>query len=72
PTAGQHLLGLLTDEAHQGRPAGADPLDIRDMLDWLEPVLLLDQAKLKQNVEAASTRLFPAKPAAAEVPLPEG
>jgi hypothetical protein len=33
---------LVTQFAHEGRPAGADPLDIRDQVVWLAPLLELD------------------------------
>jgi len=46
PAGGQKLLVLQIDSAHEGRPAGADPLEIRDHADWLDSVLELDAAKL--------------------------
>ncbi|MBT3202193.1 MAG: PDZ domain-containing protein, partial [Phycisphaerales bacterium] len=46
-------LILVADAAHAGRPAGADPLDIRDMLDWIDPVLEFDRAKLRTAVISA-------------------
>ena len=33
---------LVTEFAHEGRPAGADPLDIRDQVSWLDPLVKLD------------------------------
>lgn len=42
PVAGAKRLIFITDFGHQGRPAGADPLDIRDELVWLSPTLSLD------------------------------
>lgn len=39
-------LILEIDPAHDGRPAGADPLDIRDQADWLDPLVMLDAGKL--------------------------
>ena len=44
-------LLLVANSVHEGRPAGADPWDVRDRLDWLEPRLILDQAKLKIEVD---------------------
>ncbi len=44
--AGAKRLVLVTDFAHQGRPAGADPLDIRDFVDWLMPLVKVDRASL--------------------------
>ena len=32
-------LILVTDYAHEGRPSGADPFDIRDEVSWLDPVV---------------------------------
>jgi hypothetical protein len=43
-------LVLQVDPAHASRPAGADPLDIRDTTDWLDPVLELDPAALRTEV----------------------
>jgi hypothetical protein len=43
-------LILQVDPAHEGRPAGADPLDIRDCLDWLEPLVGLDPEELQPEV----------------------
>ncbi|MCG8586796.1 MAG: NPCBM/NEW2 domain-containing protein, partial [Pirellulales bacterium] len=34
---GAKSILLVSDMAHQGRPSGADPLDIRDHVDWLLP-----------------------------------
>ena len=33
---------LITEFAHEDRPAGADPLDIRDDVVWLAPLITLD------------------------------
>jgi len=52
PAAGEdrrHLV-LVADAAHADRPAGADPLDIRDMVNWTEPVLHLNRAALRAEV----------------------
>ena len=59
-SGGEKKLTLVSDAAHRGRPAGADPLDIRDFVDWLEPVLELDPAKLKSEI---ASRAFAAVPA---------
>jgi hypothetical protein len=40
--AGLAKVVLVTDFAHEGRPAGADPLDIRDDVVWLAPLVRLD------------------------------
>jgi hypothetical protein len=42
----QHLA-LITDNAHDDRPAGADPLDIRDDVCWLAPLIEMDPEHLK-------------------------
>lgn len=53
-------LVLHSDAAHDDRPADADPFDIRDHVDWCEPTLVLDPAKLKAAVAAAAASLVPA------------
>lgn len=40
---------LLTDNAHEDRPAGADPLDIRDDVCWLAPLVVIDRAQLTDD-----------------------
>ena len=60
PAAGQKSLVLVADAAADDHPVGADPLDIRDTVDWLEPLLLLDPAKLKTEVAKRVGRLLPA------------
>lgn len=39
---GAKRLVLVTDFGHEGRPRGADPLDIRDEVDWLWPTVSVD------------------------------
>lgn len=46
---GAKQLVLVADVAHQGRPPGADPLDIRDEVDWLLPTVRVDLAKIPQT-----------------------
>jgi hypothetical protein len=41
PVAGVRRLVLVTDPAHDDRPAGADPFDIRDDVVWLAPRVIL-------------------------------
>ncbi|MDP6634923.1 MAG: PDZ domain-containing protein [Phycisphaerae bacterium] len=43
-------LILVADAAHADRPADADPLDIRDMLDWIDPIVKLDPRQLRAAV----------------------
>jgi hypothetical protein len=45
-------LVLLTDFAHEGRPEGADPGDIRDEVDWLLPLVEVDASALRLTREA--------------------
>ena len=53
PHASAHpeRLILVVDPAHAGRPRGADPLDIRDHFDWLEPLVELDADRLRSEIE---------------------
>ncbi len=55
---GQSSVVLTADAAVADRPAGADPFDIRDSLDWLQPMLRMDPAILQSEIRAAVTRLF--------------
>ena len=43
-------LVLVTEYGHRGRPAGADPVDIRDEVNWLVPTVRLDPAALARYV----------------------
>ena len=36
-------LVLVTDYAHEKRPPGADPLDIRDEVNWMHPIIKLGE-----------------------------
>lgn len=45
-------LKLIADPQVDTRPAGADPFDIRDSLDWLEPQWRLDANKLATEVSS--------------------
>ena len=40
--AGLKRVVLIVEHAHDGRPAGADPLDIRDVVCWMTPLVRLD------------------------------
>ena len=42
---GVKQLILEVDFAHENRPQGADPLDIRDQVDWLLPIVRVEAAK---------------------------
>jgi len=50
PSKGQRALVLAADPAAADHPPGADPFDVRDTLDWLEPMLLLDPNQLQKEV----------------------
>ena len=47
---GPKRLILQADTAHHDRPPGTDPLNIRDKLDWLDPVIGFDEAGLRDVV----------------------
>lgn len=42
---------FLVDFAHEGRPKGADPLDIRDEVSWLMLLVEIDPKSLSQSAE---------------------
>lgn len=42
---GCKALVLVVEEAHDNRPSGADPWDIRDHVDWLWPMLTVAEKK---------------------------
>jgi hypothetical protein len=54
-------LRLVADSLVGRSPAGADPLDIRDLVDWLEPVIEFEPARLRLEV---TRRLFDSLPGA--------
>jgi hypothetical protein len=43
-------LRFIADAVPAERPRGADPLEVRDFLDWLEPLLILDRDQLVRVV----------------------
>lgn len=45
---GAQRLALVTEFGHQGRPAGTDPLDIRDHVDWLMPWVTVDLSAIEK------------------------
>ncbi len=49
PKEGQLILEV--DMAHEGRPDGTDPFDIRDMANWIDPWIELDREKLRQLID---------------------
>jgi len=54
------LVTFEIDAAHQGRPAGADPLDIRDLADWLDPIVAFDPEPLKKAIQPHIPKQIPA------------
>ncbi|MBI4606113.1 MAG: hypothetical protein HY721_29455, partial [Planctomycetes bacterium] len=58
--ASDRRLVLVADPVADGGPSGSDPLDIRDALDWLEPLLELDPRELRAEVRLRLPRLVPA------------
>ncbi len=57
-SAGAQLI-LVAHPAHADRPEGADPFDIRDVVDWLEPQLNLDLNTVRTEVRKRLSRLLP-------------
>ena len=55
-------LVLQADPANRGSPPGADPLNIRDKLDWLDPRLELDTTALQEQVRRQAGPLIAASP----------
>jgi serine protease Do len=60
PGSRPRRLVLLADAAHKDRPKGADPLDIRDSLNWIDPVIELDADRLARAVGGAMSTFVPA------------
>ena len=48
---GEQQLHLEVDAVYENKPSGADPLDIRDYADWLDPMLLLDPAAISDVIK---------------------
>lgn len=53
-------LSLVVDACFGSRPAGADPLNIRDMLNWLEGTIVLDPVGLEREVARRTVNALPA------------
>jgi len=58
--AGLSRLVLVADPAHRDRPPLADPFDIRDRLDWIEPEIELDPRLLRAELQKRASRWIPA------------
>ncbi len=52
-------LSLVSAAAHRERPPGADPFEIRDHVDWLEPVVELDRKALLAAIAELPTPTDP-------------
>lgn len=50
--SGRSRLILVADAVHKPPVRGADPLDVRDLVDWLEPMLELNPEEAYQTVMA--------------------
>lgn len=53
-------LALVADPVLKERPAGADPFEIRDLCDWLEPVLQFDPLLYQQELKQRASLSIPA------------
>jgi len=62
PPEGPRLLVLQADPANRRSPPGADPSNIRDKLDWLDPLLELDTSGLQDEVNRYIGPLLAASP----------
>jgi hypothetical protein len=51
PVRGGARLVLIADADAGKRPQGADPFDIRDIFNWLEPLVELAPAELRREIE---------------------
>lgn len=51
------VLELVADSAHDDRPRGADPIFIRDMLNWSEPQFLLDPDRMRSSMETRTPQV---------------
>jgi hypothetical protein len=51
-------LVLVCDSVPNESAASADPLDLRDVFDWLEPIVELDPALLKTEIAKHAASLF--------------
>jgi hypothetical protein len=60
PAGGQKELVLVADDAHRDRPPGADPFDVRDNVDWADPLVIFDPAVVPQKTAARLPFIVPA------------
>ena len=59
PNRPPRRLILQTEAAPPDAPPGADPLDIRDAVDWLEPLLELDPQRVASEQLLRAARMIP-------------
>ena len=57
---GTARLVLRAESLKEGVPNGADPLDIRLVFDWFEPMLKLDEAEMRTELRRRTPQLIPA------------
>jgi len=57
---GPRRLTLHVDALHDGRPQGADPFDVRDTFDWLEPIVELDARAVQAELLRRGPQRIPA------------
>ena len=55
----QQLI-LRADALHEGRPAGADPFEVRDFVDWLDPVLKFEVVMWTNQIRKQAPHTIPA------------
>jgi NPCBM/NEW2 domain len=60
PAQGEKTLTLIAEAPTDDRPAGADPLNIRSFVDWLEPEVELDLDQLRAEVQKVLPESIPA------------
>jgi hypothetical protein len=60
PMGAHQRLVLAIDPVAQGRPAGADPLEIRDHANWCDPLLELDAAAVQAELDQRLSQRFDA------------
>lgn len=56
----QAKLTLVVDPMIDDAPPGADPFEVRDMFDWLQPILGLDLPSQQAEVRSRFSRVIPA------------
>ena len=57
---GKRQLTLVVDPQNEDHPEGADPFEIRDLFDWLEPQLELDPQLMRRDLSLRAASLIPA------------